>query len=169
VFARRHAKEILMKFILIPVLAAAVFAAGHVQAAGGGSDDSIGRGAKPADPAIEAIQAAVAKSDWASARSLARASVEKNPQNADYHNLYAYSMRMGDKPEMDLVFRHYNEALRLDPKHRGAHEYLGEAYLQTGNLAKAKDELRALDDLCFFACKEYSTLKKAIADYEAKK
>jgi tetratricopeptide (TPR) repeat protein len=158
-----------MKFVLIPALATAVFVAGQVQAAGGGSDDSIGRGAKPADPAIEAIQAAVAKSDWASARALARASVEKNPQNADYHNLYAYSMRMGDKPEMDLVFRHYNEALRLDPKHRGAHEYLGEAYLQTGNLAKAKDELRALDDLCFFACKEYSTLKQAIADYEAKK
>jgi tetratricopeptide (TPR) repeat protein len=158
-----------MKFFLIPALAAAIFVAGHVQAAGGGSDDSIGRGAKPADPAIEAIQAAVARSDWAGARSLARASVERNPQNADYHNLYAYSMRMGDKPEMDLVFRHYNEALRLDPKHLGAHEYLGEAYLQTGNLAKAKDELRALDNLCFFACKEYSTLKKAIADYEAKK
>jgi tetratricopeptide (TPR) repeat protein len=169
VFSRRHAKETLMKFVLIPALATAVFVAGQVQAAGGGSDDSIGRGAKPADPAIEAIQAAVAKSDWASARALARASVEKNPQNADYHNLYAYSMRMGDKPEMDLVFRHYNEALRLDPKHRGAHEYLGEAYLQTGNLAKAKDELRALDDLCFFACKEYSTLKQAIAAYEAKK
>jgi cytochrome c-type biogenesis protein CcmH/NrfG len=158
-----------MRRFLIPALAAALLAAGGARAAGGGSDDSIGRGAKPADPAIEAIQAAVAKSDWARARVLARESVEKDPQNADYHNLYAYALRRGDKPEMDLVFRHYNEALRLDPRHRGAHEYLGEAYLQTGNLARAKEELRALDDLCFFPCKEYATLKQAIADFEAKK
>ena len=159
-----------MKPFLTSILAVAFLCAGAARAAGGGGPDPTTDARKaPSDPAIEAIQAAVAKSDWASARALARASVEKNPQNPDYHNLYAYSLRMGDKPEMDLVFRHYNEALRLDPKHRGAHEYLGEAYLQTGNLAKAKDELRALDDLCFFACKEYSTLKKAIADYEAKK
>jgi tetratricopeptide (TPR) repeat protein len=110
----------------------------------------------------------VAKSDWPRARELAREAVVKNPSSADYHNLYAYSLRMGDKPEMDLVFKHYNEALRLDPKHRAAHEYLGEALLQTGNLEKAKEQLRTLDNLCFFACKEHSMLKKAIAEYEAK-
>ncbi len=150
------------------VVAALLFTSG-ARAAGGGPDDSIGRGGRTSDPAIEAIQAAVAKSDWARARELARASVEKDPRNADYHNLYAYAIRMGDKPEMDLVFRHYNEALRIDPKHLGAHEYLGEAYLQTGNLERAKQELQALDDLCFLPCKEYSTLKQAIADFEAKK
>ena len=158
-----------MKFMPKAVLVCALLWAPGLRAAGGGSDDSIGRGGKPADPAIEAIQAAVARSDWPRARELARASVEKDPRNADYHNLYAYALRKGDKPEMDLVFRHYNEALRLDPKHRGAHEYLGEAYLQTGNLARAKQELRALDDLCFLPCKEHSTLKQAIADFEARK
>ena len=159
-----------MNTILIPALVAVLFAAAGARAAGGGGPDpTVDSRRAPADPAIEAIQAAVAKSDWPRARELARASVEKNPRSADYHNLYAYALRMGEKPEMDLVFRHYNEALRLDPKHRGAHEYLGEAYLQTGNLARAKEELRALDSLCFFACKEYTTLKQAIADYEAKK
>jgi DNA-binding SARP family transcriptional activator len=69
---------------------------------------------------------------------------------------------------MDQVFKHYNEALRLDPKHRGAHEYLGEAYLQVGNVAKAKEHLSALDKMCFFGCSEYDALKKAIADYDAK-
>ncbi len=67
---------------------------------------------------------------------------------------------------MDLVFRHYNEALRLDPKHRGAHEYLGEAYLLSGNLPKAKEHLARLDKLCTFGCEEYSKLKKEIAAYE---
>ena len=158
-----------MKRFLIPALAAALVCAAGAQAAGGGPDPSTDARKAPSDPAVEAIRAAVAKSDWPRARDLARESVAKDPKNADYHNLYAYALRKGDKPEMELVFRHYNEALRLDPKHRGAHEYLGEAYLQTGNLAKAKEELRALDDLCFFACKEYTALKKAIADYEAKK
>ena len=100
--------------------------------------------------------------------ALARASIEKDTANADYHNLYAYAIRMGAKPEMELVFKHYNEALRLDPKHRGAHEYLGEAYLMVGNLAKAKEQLRTLDNLCFFSCAEFTMLKKAIADYEAR-
>jgi DNA-binding SARP family transcriptional activator len=69
---------------------------------------------------------------------------------------------------MSEVFKHYNEALRIDPKHKGAHEYLGEAYLMVGNVAKAKEHLAQLDKLCFFGCSEYSDLKKAIAAYEQK-
>ena len=38
----------------------------------------------------------------------------------------------------------------------------------SGNLAKAKEHLAALDKLCFFGCAEYDMLKKAIAAYEAK-
>jgi len=66
------------------------------------------------------------------------------------------------------VFKHYNEALRIDPKHKGAHEYVGEAYLMVGNVAKAKEHLAALDRICFFGCDEYSLLKKAVAEFEAK-
>ena len=36
----------------------------------------------------------------------------------------------------------------------------------TNNLPKAKEQLAALDKLCFFGCEEYSDLKKAIANYE---
>ena len=91
-----------------------------------------------------------------------------NSRNADYHSLYAYSLRKSGTSEMDLVFKHYNEALRLDPKHKGAHEYIGEAYLQVGNVAKAREHLGQLDKLCFFGCSEYNDLKKAISTYEAK-
>jgi tetratricopeptide (TPR) repeat protein len=69
---------------------------------------------------------------------------------------------------MQLVFKHYEEALRIDPKHRGAHEYIGEAYLMTGNLPKAREHLAALDKLCFFGCAELDQLKKAIAAYEGR-
>jgi tetratricopeptide (TPR) repeat protein len=139
--------------------------AGPAWAAGGGTDPAH---AEPRDPALAAIQAAIDRSDWAQARTLARAGVEKNAGNADYHNLYAYAIRKGASPEMNLVFKHYNEALRIDPRHRGAQEYLGEAYLMIGNLAKAKEQLKVLDGLCFFSCPEYTLLKKAIAEYEAK-
>jgi DNA-binding SARP family transcriptional activator len=69
---------------------------------------------------------------------------------------------------MSLVFKEYNAALEIDPKHRQAHEYLGEAYLMVGNVAKAREHLAQLDKLCFFPCSEHADLKKAIADYETK-
>lgn len=121
------------------------------------------------DPVIEKVTAATARQDWAAAQGVLREAVAKDPGNADYHNLYAYAIRKGANPDMNLVFKHYNEALRIDPKHRGAHEYIGEAYLMVGNVAKAKEHLSTLDKLCFFSCAEYSDLKKAIAAYEAKR
>ena len=121
---------------------------------------------EPKDPALEQARAAIGKQDWAGAQAVLREAVARNPQSADYHNLYAYSMRKGANPAMDLVFRHYNEALRIDPKHRAAHEYLGEAYLMTGNVPKAKEHLARLDDLCTFGCAEYTKLKREVAAYE---
>ena len=154
-----------MKTLTSIVFAATMLSAASALAAGGGGNSTP---AAPEDPVIEKSRAAIESRNWMQAQEIVREGLAKNPANADYHNLYAYSMRMGANPQMDLVFRHYNEALRIDPKHRAAHEYLGEAYLMTGNFAKAKEQLKVLDDLCFFACSEFTLLKKAIADYEAK-
>jgi tetratricopeptide (TPR) repeat protein len=120
------------------------------------------------DPVLEQVSSATASKDWPRAQAILRDAVARDPANADYHNLYAYSIRKGASPDMSLVFKHYNEALRLDPKHRGAHEYIGEAYLMVGNLPKAKEHLSALDKLCFFPCQEFSDLKRAVSDFEAK-
>jgi Flp pilus assembly protein TadD len=123
----------------------------------------------PADPDLTAARARIAAKDWPGAAQVMQKAVARDPRNADYHNLLAYAVRNGANPDMDVVFRHYHEALRLDPKHRGAHEYIGEAYLMVGNLGKAKEHLAALNRLCFFGCEEYRDLKKAIETYEAKK
>jgi len=117
------------------------------------------------DPLAE-TRAAIAREDWAAAQAAARRAVERNPNSADAHNLYAYSMRKGPHPQMDLVFRHYNEALRLDPRHRAAREYLGEAYLMTGNVAKAKELLAELDRLCKAGCAEQAELQRAVSTFE---
>ena len=120
------------------------------------------------DPVLEQATKTIAAKDWPQAQALLKDAIGRNPGNADYHNLYAYSIRKGPNPDMSLVFKHYNEALRIDPKHKGAHEYVGEAYLMVGNVAKAKEHLAALDRICFFGCDEYSLLKKAVAEFEAK-
>jgi len=120
------------------------------------------------DPVHEKASAAIKRQDWADAASVLKEALAADPGNADYHNLYAYAIRKSANPDMNLVFKHYNEALRLDPKHRGAHEYIGEAYLMVGNVAKAKEHLSALDKLCFFPCAEYTDLKRAIGEFEKK-
>lgn len=125
--------------------------------------------AETRDPVIEKATAATKRQDWASAADVLKGGLATDPNNASYHNLYAYSLRKSANPDMNLVFKHYNEALRIDPKHRGAHEYIGEAYLMVGNLPKAKEHLSALDNLCFFPCVEYTDLKKSIAEYEKKR
>jgi len=137
-------------------------------AAGGGGDSSPSWSAKSEDPAVKTAKAALAAGDYASAQLSLKVALAADPGNADLHNLYAYSLRKGVNPDMELVFKHYQEALRLDPKHRGAQEYIGEAYLMVDNPTKAKEHLAALDKLCFFGCSEYNELKKAIAAYEAK-
>lgn len=124
--------------------------------------------AEAKDPVIERYEQAAAKQDWPAAAALLREALAKEPGSARYHNLYAYSVRRGPSPDMALVFKHYNEALRLDPEHRGAHEYIGEAYLMVGNLGKAKEHLGVLDRLCFLPCEEYTQLKSAIARHGKK-
>jgi Flp pilus assembly protein TadD len=133
-----------------------------------GANDSPAPTVAPGDPDLATARARIAAKDWAGAADVMQKAVARNPRNADYHNLLAYAVRNGANPDMDVVFKHYQEALRLDPKHRGAHEYIGEAYLMTGNLAKAKEHLATLNKLCFFSCEEYRDLKKAIERYEAK-
>jgi len=159
------------RFILVGVglLCWAVLAGAAGGGGGGGGDDSSSSwSAKTEDPAVKTAKAAIAAGDYASAQLALKVSLASDPGNADLHNLYAYALRKGANPDMALVFKHYQEALRLDPKHRGAQEYIGEAYLMVNDLPKAKEHLAALDKLCFFGCTEYTELKKAIADYEAR-
>ena len=54
----------------------------------------------------------------------------------------------GNRAEPREVIKHYEQALKLNPRQRGAHEYVGEAYLLTGNVAKAEEHLAALEKMC---------------------
>ena len=91
---------------------------------------------------------------------------ETDPNNADVYNLLGYNHRRLDLN--DQAFIYYRKALELDPRHRGAHEYIGELYLKQEKISKAKEHLERLDSICFFGCEEFDELKEAIEEYEAK-
>ncbi len=79
-------------------------------------------------------------------------------------NLIAYTSRKTGK--VDDAFAAYAKCLALNPDFEIAHEYRGEAYLQIGNLPKAKEELSWLKA----KGSEYRTeLAEAIATYEKAK
>ena len=95
-----------------------------------------------------------------------QAALAESPEDADLLNLTAYSQRKLQRFDEALV--NYQKALSIDPKHRGANEYLGELYLQMGQLDKAQERLEVLDKTCFFGCDEYDELEEAIENYRAK-
>jgi Tfp pilus assembly protein PilF len=154
-----------MKTVLRTIVVLSLVLASTAASAAGDPSPTVATRA-PTDPVLERVGAATSQKDWAGAQSILKDALARNPGNADYHNLYAYTVRKGANPDMSLVFKHYNEALTIDPKHRQAHEYLGEAYLMVGNVAKAKEHLAQLDAICFFSCSEFTDLKRAIGDYE---
>ena len=85
------------------------------------------------------------------------------PDDPDLINLYAFSQRNLNK--LDIALENYQKALRIDPEHRGANEYLGELYLLLDQPDKAEERLEVLDGECFFGCEEYDELKQALEEY----
>lgn len=127
------------------------------------SDDK-GR-TEAADPDFTAGKQAIERKDWTAAVASFGKAAARNPGDADAQNYLGYANRKLGK--MDDAFRHYERALKLDPKHLGAHEYAGEAYLMVGKPDKAREHLAALQKLCR-SCEELEDLQKAIAAYEQK-
>ena len=87
--------------------------------------------------------------------------------SADWNNLMGYSLRKQQTPDLAGSEKFYNEALRINPQHRGTLEYSGELYLIKGDLASAEKRLTALDKACLFGCEEYTDLKKKVARFKA--
>ena len=112
------------------------------------------------DPDYAAGKNAIVMKDWSAAiKSLSSAAL-RDTRNADIQNYIGYAYR--NSGQMELAFKHYARALQLNPRHRGAHEYVGEAYLMANNLSKAEEHLAALQKICLIPCEEYEDLRKQI-------
>lgn len=117
---------------------------------------------------VKARKAIDAK-DWNKALFELNQAVRDEPRNADVHNLLGYTYRKRATPDISKAFEHYKTALSLNPKHKGAHEYIGEAYLTDKKPAEAEKHLAQLEAICGNkTCEEYADLAKALADYKAK-
>jgi len=132
-----------------------------------GSNDPGAGMPKTADPNFAEGKKAIDAKDWPKAVELFQKVVAKNDKNADAFNWLGYATR--NQGDYDKAFAAYGKALEIDPKHRGAHEYIGEAYLKVNNLPKAEEHLKQLDALCAFGCAELTELKTKIAAYKAAK
>jgi len=108
--------------------------------------------------------AAVKAKNWTEAVAKLKIAERRNPDSADLHNFLGFSYR--NLKQFDLAFTHYKRSLTLDPRHRGAHEYIGEAYLMTGDLASAEKHRDLLKGICLLGCEELADLEKAIAEYK---
>jgi hypothetical protein len=65
--------------------------------------------------------------------------------------------------QLGPAMAHFQQALLLNPRHRGAHEHLGELFLALNEPAQAEEHLAALKQICLIPCEEFGSLQQAIA------
>jgi Flp pilus assembly protein TadD len=116
------------------------------------------------DADFAAGMSALRAGDAAAALPRLQAALRRFPDAAELHNELGFAHRK--LRQMDKAFEHYKRALALKPDHRGAHEYIGEAYLMVNDLPNAEKHLAALRSICLLPCDELKDLEKAIAAYK---
>ena len=121
----------------------------------GGSSDSAG------GPSLADVRIMIRNARWDAAVRTLKKIVAEAPDNADALNQLGYSLRKTGDRKNALGF--YLKALKINPRHKGANEYLGELYVEMGDLAKARGQLDILAQICGnTSCEEYRDLAQAI-------
>lgn len=110
-------------------------------------------------PDLTLVRAKLKAKDYAAALAELR-NLAEDTQQADVYNLLGFALRKTGDVKTSLTY--YTKALELQPGHKAAREYLGELYVETGNMEKAKEQLAVLAKLCPGGCEEREDLQKAI-------
>ena len=155
--------------------------AAPVLADGGGSDDrsptpTCGRGEVWDSRSKRCVKAengilpdkALAENAFALAKAgrypeaLAVLDLLQDPNTAEALNYRGFATRkLG---HLDEGIGYYLKSVALDPQYAQVREYLGEAYVQKGDIARAKAQLEAIEKICGRDCEEYTDLAEAIED-----
>lgn len=112
-------------------------------------------------PDLTAVRMKIKAKDFKAAVADLNGMIDQGVQHADVYNLLGFSLRKSGDRKTALTY--YHKALDFDPDHKGALEYLGELYVETGDLPKARANVARLEKLCPNGCEELSDLRKAIA------
>ncbi|MGE0211945.1 MAG: tetratricopeptide repeat protein [Parvibaculaceae bacterium] len=116
-------------------------------------------------PGYKSAEALIAEKKYAEA--ITELNALNKPDDANVLNLLGYTHRMSGKVDEGIAF--YIKALEKDSNHKGAYEYLGEAYLMKNDLANAEATYVKLKDLCgYFGCDEEKELAAEIDAYKKK-
>jgi len=141
--------------------------------AAGSSDSGSSKTKTKYDMAVTHIKAAKnfekkdksdkAKKSYLKAQKLLVQSNKNFPNKADTLNYLGFTTRkLGDFENGE---KFYLQGLKIDPKHIGINEYLGELYVATNRHNLAVERLEVLQDC---NCKEYNQLKAVIAGEKSK-
>ena len=111
-------------------------------------------------PYLASVRAKIEAKDYKGALAELTPMLETN-QHADVYSLMGFALRKTGDYKQAYTF--YRKALDFDPEHKGALEYLGELYVETGQVDKARENVVLLKKLCPGGCEELADLEKAIA------
>ena len=100
----------------------------------------------PTPVTLGAAQQKIDAGDYRGAIPMLTVITKADPNNADALNLMGYSLRKTGQP--DMATQYYNRALAVMPKHLGTNEYLGELYVELGQVDKAQERLAVLHAAC---------------------
>ncbi len=129
------------------------------------SDDGDDQ-ALAADADYVAGLAALKADDAATALRHFQSALKRFPDAANLHNELGFTHRK--LRQLDKAFEHYKRALMIDPRHRAAHEYIGEAYLLVGDIPSAEKHVAALRAICLLPCDELTDLQRAIEAHRSR-
>ena len=82
---------------------------------------------------------------------------KSDKNNPDILNYLGFTLRKTGK--LEEAEKYYLAGLKIKPDHNGINEYLGELYVKTKRINKAKERLAVLKDC---NCEEYQELKELI-------
>ena len=160
-------KKLLLSLVVSTFLISSSFAAGS-------SDSSSSNTETKYDMAVTHIKVAKkfeekdkvekAKKRYEKAQKLLLQSNKKYPNKVDTLNYLGFTTRkLGDFENGE---KYYLQGLKIDPKHIGINEYLGELYVATNRHNLAVGRLEVLKGC---NCKEYDDLKAIIAGKKVSK
>jgi tetratricopeptide (TPR) repeat protein len=113
-------------------------------------------------PDLASVRAKIKAKDFKASIVELNGMIDKGIQHPDVYNLLGFSLRKSGDYKQAYTF--YRKALDFDPDHKGALEYLGELYVETGQIDKAKENVALLQKICPAGCEELADLQEAIAN-----
>lgn len=122
----------------------------------GGSSSYSNNGSSPMSEAMIYLE----QEDYQRAIDEVNRFIKDQGETADALNLLGFSNRK--LKNYDDAYDYYIRALEMEPDHIGATEYLGELYVETGQMDKAQTQLARLKEICPADCSEYQKLQDAI-------